>query len=215
VVAVGVAALAGAGVAFALLWLTPRQAPGRAVATVGDDYYANLKHRPKLVEPEAGDPNGVVSGSYQVVEPRVGGPAAAAAPEPSAGPPSDEQVRRDLAQAQRESKRAAPPAFENPAGVGPIAPFEPAEGWHTSVASVYYDYGGPLACGGRLARNQLGVAHRSAPCGSLITFRYGGRVVRVPVIDRGPYIAGREWDLTGATAALLGFNGLDFIDWSV
>jgi hypothetical protein len=76
VVAVGVAALAGAGVAFALLWLTPRQAPGRAVATVGDDYYANLKHRPKLVEPEAGDPNGVVSGSYQVVEPRGGGPGA-------------------------------------------------------------------------------------------------------------------------------------------
>jgi rare lipoprotein A (peptidoglycan hydrolase) len=35
------------------------------------------------------------------------------------------------------------------------------------------------------------------------------------VIDRGPYIAGREWDLTGATAELLGFNGLDFIDWTV
>ena len=134
---------------------------------------------------------------------------------PATRPPSDEQVRRDLAQAKKESKRATAPAFENPAGVGPVAPFEPAEGWHTSVASVYTDYGGPLACGGRLARNQLGVAHRSAPCGSLITFRYGGRVVRVPVIDRGPYIAGREWDLTGATAELLGFNGLDFIDWTV
>jgi rare lipoprotein A (peptidoglycan hydrolase) len=156
-----------------------------------------------------------VSGSYQVVEPQVGGPAAAAPRERAGRPPSDEQVRRDLAQVRKESKRAAAPAFVNPAGVGPVAPFEPAEGWHTSVASVYTDYGGPLACGGRLARNQLGVAHRSAPCGSLITFRYGGRVVRVPVIDRGPYIAGREWDLTGATAELLGFNGLDFIDWSV
>src|SRR5437667_319945 len=87
----------------------------------------------------------------------------------------------------------------------PPAPFNPPAGWHTSVASVYTDYGGPLACGGRLAPNQLGVAHKSAPCGALITFRYGGRVVRVPVIDRGPYIAGREWDLTGATARLLGF----------
>jgi Lytic transglycolase len=214
-IAAVVAALAGAGAAFALLYVSPREAPGRAIATVGDDYYANLKHRPKLVEPEAGDVNGVVSGSYRVVEPQVGGPATATPREPAAGPPSDEQVRRDLAQAKRESKRAAAPAFVNPAGVGPVAPFEPAEGWHTSVASVYTDYGGPLACGGRLARNQLGVAHRSAPCGSLITFRYGGRVVRVPVIDRGPYIAGREWDLTGATAELLGFNGLDFIDWSV
>jgi len=215
-IAVAVAGLAGAGVAFAVLWVSPREAPGRAVATVGDDYYANLKHRPKLVEPEAGDVNGVVSGSYRAVEPEVGGPAAGAAPGPAAGgPPSDAQVRRDLAQAQRESRRGAAPAFENPAGVGPVAPFEPAEGWHTSVASVYYDYGGPLACGGRLARNQLGVAHRSAPCGALITFRYGGRTVRVPVIDRGPYIAGREWDLTGSTAELLGFNGLDFIDWTV
>src|SRR6185295_8380311 len=74
-IAVGVAALAGAAAAFALLWLSPREAPGRAVATVGDDYYANLKHRPKLVEPEAGDTSGVVSGSYRVAEPTVGGGA--------------------------------------------------------------------------------------------------------------------------------------------
>jgi rare lipoprotein A (peptidoglycan hydrolase) len=207
------AVLGGAGAAFALFWLSPREAPGRAVATVGDDYYANLKHRPKLVEPEAGDVNGAASGSYRVVEPVAGGGAAAA---PSAGgPPSDEEVRRDLVRARKETKRSTSPAFQNPAGVGPVAPFEPAEGWHTSIASVYTDYGGPLACGGRLAVNQLGVAHKSAPCGSLITFRYGGRTVRVPVIDRGPYIAGREWDLTGATAKLLGFNGLDFIDWTV
>ena len=29
-----------------------------------------------------------------------------------------------------------------------------------------------LACGGVLARNQLGVAHNMAPCGTLITFSY-------------------------------------------
>lgn len=215
-IVVVLAALAGAGAALALLWLSPRTVPGQAVATVGDDYYAKLKPRPKLVEPVAGQVGGVVSGTYRLEpepgvganEPRVGGAGAA-------GPPSDAEVRRDLEQVQRQSRRARGPSFENPPGVGPVAPFEPAEGWHTSVASVYYDYGGPLACGGRLARNQLGVAHKSAPCGALITFRYGGRVVRVPVIDRGPYIAGREWDLTGATAELLGFNGLDFIEWSV
>jgi rare lipoprotein A (peptidoglycan hydrolase) len=212
-VAAVLAALAGAGAAFALLYLSPREAAGRAVATVGDDYYANLKHRPKLVEPEAGA--SVVSGSYKVAEPQAGGPAAV---EPkaggAAGPPSDAQVKQDLAEVRRAAKRGSSPAFQNPSGVGAVAPFEPAGGWHTSIASVYTDYGGPLACGGRLARNQLGVAHKSAPCGALITFRYKGRTVRVPVIDRGPYIAGREWDLTGATAELLGFNGLDFIDWT-
>jgi hypothetical protein len=215
-IAAVLAALAGAATALALLWMSPRQEPGEAIATVGDDYYARLKPRPKLVEPVAGDVGGVVSGTYRL-EPQAGvtadPPPRRRAPR-SSGPPSDAEVRRDLAQARRERGRPEP-AFENPPGVGPVAPFEPAAGWHTSVASVYFDYGGPLACGGRLARNQLGVAHRSAPCGALITFRYAGRVVRVPVIDRGPYIAGREWDLTGATAELLGFPGLDFIDWTV
>ena len=31
-----------------------------------------------------------------------------------------------------------------------------------------------------------------------------GRWVRAKVIDRGPYIAGRNWDLTEALAAQLG-----------
>ena len=88
-------------------------------------------------------------------------------------------------------------------------------GFHQSIASVYTDYGLGIACGGVLHRGQLGVAHKTAPCGTLITFRYAGRVITVPVIDRGPYIAGREWDLTGATAEALGFPGLGQIEWSV
>jgi rare lipoprotein A (peptidoglycan hydrolase) len=32
-------------------------------------------------------------------------------------------------------------------------------------------------------------------------------MVRVSVIDRGPYVAGREFDLTAATAHRLGFGG--------
>ena len=57
-----------------------------------------------------------------------------------------------LAQVQREQRAAkVAPAFQNPVGVGPVAPFQPAAGWHTSVASVYTDYGKPIACGGVLA----------------------------------------------------------------
>jgi rare lipoprotein A (peptidoglycan hydrolase) len=57
--------------------------------------------------------------------------------------------------------------------------------------------------------------HKTAPCGTLITFTYAGRSLTVPLIDRGPYIAGRESDLTGATAAALAFPGLGQIQWSV
>jgi rare lipoprotein A len=68
-------------------------------------------------------------------------------------------------------------------------------------------YGNPLGCGGRLGASQLGVAHKSLPCGTKVTLRHRGRVVRVPVIDRGPYAGAREFDLTAATARRLKFKG--------
>jgi rare lipoprotein A (peptidoglycan hydrolase) len=66
-------------------------------------------------------------------------------------------------------------------------------------------YGNGLACGGRLGPGTLGVANRTLPCGTRVTLRYRGRSVTVPVIDRGPFHATREWDLTGATKARLHF----------
>jgi rare lipoprotein A len=68
-------------------------------------------------------------------------------------------------------------------------------------------YGGHLACGGRLSPGTLGVAHKSLPCGTKITLRHNGRSVRVPVVDRGPYVGAREFDLTSATKNRLGFSG--------
>ena len=68
-------------------------------------------------------------------------------------------------------------------------------------------YGRRLGCGGRLGWSQLGVAHKTLPCGTRVTLRHRGRVVRVPVIDRGPYVGAREYDLTGATARRLHFRG--------
>jgi rare lipoprotein A len=93
-------------------------------------------------------------------------------------------------------------------------PLGPPRRWQRSVASTFTDYGDALACGGVLAPEQLGIASRTEPCGALVTLAYRGRVVRVPVIDRGPYVEGREWDLTGATARALRFPGLDEIAWA-
>jgi rare lipoprotein A len=69
-------------------------------------------------------------------------------------------------------------------------------------------YGGRLGCGGTLTPGTLGVANKSLPCGTKVTLRHGGRTVRVPVVDRGPYVAGREYDLTAATRSKLGFDGV-------
>ncbi len=67
-------------------------------------------------------------------------------------------------------------------------------------------YGGHLACGGTLGPGTLGVAHKTLPCGTRVTLRYRRRTVRVKVIDRGPFVAGREFDLTAATKHALGFG---------
>ncbi len=70
----------------------------------------------------------------------------------------------------------------------------------------WYGGGGGLACGGELTSATMGVANKTLPCGSLVTLRYGDRSVSVRVIDRGPYVAGREFDLTEATKRALGFG---------
>ena len=56
--------------------------------------------------------------------------------------------------------------------------------------------GNGMACGGKLTRTLVGVAHRTLPCGTLITFRSNGHVVTAPVVDRGPYVRDRIFDLT-------------------
>ncbi len=77
----------------------------------------------------------------------------------------------------------------------------------------WYGGGGTMACGGTLTSSTLGVANKTLPCGTLVTLRYGGRSIRVPVVDRGPYVAGREFDLTEATKEALGFEGTGEV-WS-
>jgi len=69
-------------------------------------------------------------------------------------------------------------------------------------------YGNKLSCGGHLTPGTLGVAHKTLPCGTRVTLRRGDRVVRVPVVDRGPYSGGREFDLTAATRHKLRFDGV-------
>lgn len=64
-------------------------------------------------------------------------------------------------------------------------------------------YGRRTACGKAYTKQILGVAHRTLPCGTLVEFKYEGRTRTVPVIDRGPYVAGRTWDLSGGLCTYL------------
>jgi rare lipoprotein A (peptidoglycan hydrolase) len=67
-------------------------------------------------------------------------------------------------------------------------------------------YGNRMACGGTLTHRTVGVAHKRLPCGTRVALRYRGHTVVVPVIDRGPYSRGVDYDLTEATARKLGMT---------
>jgi rare lipoprotein A (peptidoglycan hydrolase) len=92
---------------------------------------------------------------------------------------------------------------------GAATPIGHLNAFRVTTASWYGPglYGNRLSCGGRLTPGRIGVAHKSLPCGAKLTLRKGTRTVRVRVIDRGPYVAGREFDLTAATAQRLHFHG--------
>jgi rare lipoprotein A len=72
-------------------------------------------------------------------------------------------------------------------------------------------YGRKTACGQRMTRSLLGVAHRTLPCGTQVAVFYKGRSITVPVVDRGPFRARTAWDLTSAAAQALGFTFTDTI----
>lgn len=133
---------------------------------------------------------------------------------PAKGAPTDAQVRAAIARFQLAVSRYHldqldfSGALLNPARL-------PAGGWNVSIASVEIAYGHAVACGGIMRPAELGVANKTLPCGTMVTFRYGNRAVRVPVIDRGPYIPGRMWDLSGAAAEALHFPGLGPVQWRI
>ena len=53
-----------------------------------------------------------------------------------------------------------------------------------------------------------GVAHKTLPCGTMLVLTHGPNTITVPVVDRGPYIAGREIDLSPRIKAALGCTDL-------
>ena len=76
-------------------------------------------------------------------------------------------------------------------------------------------WGNSTACGQTLRPNTLGVAHKTLPCGTTVKFVYHGKALITQVIDRGPYVKGRAWDLTAAASEALEFEGVGMLRYAV
>lgn len=75
-------------------------------------------------------------------------------------------------------------------------------------------FGRRTACGGIIHPDTEGVSHPTLPCGARIFLSFHGTRVLTQVVDRGPYVPGRQFDLTDALARRLGLSGVQQIHWS-
>jgi rare lipoprotein A (peptidoglycan hydrolase) len=105
---------------------------------------------------------------------------------------------------------AANSAPERPTGIEPASKPLVVEFWKRDPNISWYGpgfYGNAGACGMLgalgLTPDTIGVAHRTLPCGTKVTFKWNGRVVVARVIDRGPYVSGRIFDMTHGLCAAL------------
>jgi rare lipoprotein A (peptidoglycan hydrolase) len=88
-------------------------------------------------------------------------------------------------------------------------------GYYTARVAPY----GPTAshrrtaCGEPFTKDTQGIAHPVLPCGVKIYIRFHGREVLTQVVDRGPTVPGREFDLTKALANRLDLHGTQTVQW--
>ena len=110
---------------------------------------------------------------------------------------------------------ARPESPHQHAGSLPEPVGAPDGGWYEALAGVAAG-GFPRrsACGYRLTRKTLGVAHPVLPCGARLYLLYGSRQVLTQVVDRGPAGPGRELDLTPALARVLHVRGIRRVQWA-
>jgi hypothetical protein len=150
----------------------------------------------------------------------LGAPRATAVSAIDGGPAPSSALQMPNSSPELEAAPPSEPAAAVESAIatdGPTAPPEPALAprGDVVVASWYGPgfYGNRLPCWRWLQANgspialsseTWGVAHQTLPCGTRLVLSYGERTVTVPVVDRGPYVAGRTLDLSAAVRAALG-----------
>ena len=103
----------------------------------------------------------------------------------------------------------APAAQASTGGASAARPAAPKRVRHGASIATWFGpgfYGQRTACGQVLTPAVVGVANRTLRCGTLVNVSFRGRRLVVPVIDRGPYANGADWDLTTEAARALGIQ---------
>jgi rare lipoprotein A (peptidoglycan hydrolase) len=110
-------------------------------------------------------------------------------------------TRRDSGESSRLPGAVAVPGTKNGYYVTRAAPYGPTASHRRT------------ACGQPFTKSTEGVAHPVLPCGVRLYIRFHGREVLTQVVDRGPNVPGREFDITKALANRLDLHGTQTIQW--
>jgi hypothetical protein len=141
----------------------------------------------------------------QVLDRRTGWTAAVTT---AVGPDGAFEAFWKPARSGRTLVRAVPASAPPEAQASAAGPTRPLTVFRPAVATWYGPglYGRRTACGQRMTKRLLGVAHKKLRCGTKVDLLHEGRTITVPVVDRGPFRKGTSWDLTYATAKRLAFT---------
>jgi rare lipoprotein A (peptidoglycan hydrolase) len=110
-------------------------------------------------------------------------------------------TKRDAGSHRNLPGAVAVPGTDNGYYTAKAAPYGPTAGHHRT------------ACGTPFLKTTEGVAHPVLPCGVRLYIRFSGREVLTQVVDRGPNVPGREFDITKALANRLDLHGTQTIQW--
>lgn len=88
--------------------------------------------------------------------------------------------------------------------------------WQSAVASHYgRTFTGRGASGAEIGPYSMIVAHKTLAFGTLIEFEYDGKRAVAEVADRGPHVAGREFDLGPGVVRVLDFSGVHEVRYRI
>lgn len=118
------------------------------------------------------------------------------------------RARVNAATSTSPAAKRPSPRYSNRSGTG---------AWSSAKASHYGrgSWGHRTADGTTVRSDSMIVAHKTLPFGTLVEFEYNGRRAVARVADRGPYVAGRVWDLGPGVIAVLGFNGVHTVRYRI
>lgn len=144
---------------------------------------------------------------------------AAAKKKLSASKAAQQAYAERMAAADAAAKKLRKPVSKNPPQpTNPPSGSQPSGSgqWKTALASHYSKtFTGRGASGQAIGPYSMMVAHKTLPFGTLIEFRYKGKIAVASVQDRGPYSGAREFDLGPGVVRVLGFSGVHNVEYRI